>query len=59
MTWFLSVFQQLDALKANFPYSEDVNKNPAICSALFKCIFDISVSLSAKEKSKLSQKTKF
>ena len=48
-------------LRQNILYSEDVNKNPLlfICSDLFKCVFDISVSLSAKEKNKLSQKTKF
>ena len=44
-------------LRQNFLYSEDANKNHLnYLVYLFKCVFDISVSLSAKEKDILSQK---
>ena len=51
--WYIFGIDQdllrLDALKANFLYSEVVKKNHLNYLFFFiKCVFDISVSLSAK-----------
>ena len=49
----------LDTLKAKFSvFWRQIKTSLIICSALFKCVFDISVLLSAKESNILSQKTK-
>ena len=59
--YILSGIKTLDGCKAKFSvfWRRKEKSTLIICSDLFKCVFDISVLVSAKEENKLSQKTKF